>query len=169
MYFTSNHDENSWNGTEFERMGANHLPSFVLATTAMGSIPLIYTGQEVSMQKRLRFFERDTVDWKGASLGGFYHAMVELKHRQRALASGVAGGTQHALVTTGDRVYAYTRTRAGNTVLVALNFGDAPASMAYRGLEQRGTFTDWFTKSKVALDAAGSIDVPAHGYRVLVQ
>ena len=24
MYFTSNHDENSWNGSEFERMGANH-------------------------------------------------------------------------------------------------------------------------------------------------
>jgi glycosidase len=169
MYFTSNHDENSWNGTELERMGANHLPSFVLATTALSSIPLIYTGQEVTMQKRLRFFERDTVDWKGASLAGFYHSMVELKHTQRALTSGVAGGTQHSLATTGDRVYAFTRTRAGNTVLVALNFGDAPASIAYRGLEQRGAFTDWFTKSKVALGASGSIDVAAHGYRVFVQ
>jgi glycosidase len=169
MYFTSNHDENSWNGTEFERMGANHQPSFVLAATALGSIPLIYTGQEVSMQKRLRFFERDTVDWRGASLAGFYHAMVELRHTQRALASGVPGGAQHTLATTGDRVYTFTRTRAGNTVLVALNFGDAPASIAYRGLEQRGAFTDWFSKSKIALGATGSIDVPAHGYRVFVQ
>ncbi|MDB4909186.1 MAG: alpha amylase catalytic region, partial [Gemmatimonadetes bacterium] len=169
MYFTSNHDENSWNGTEFERMGANHLPSFVLATTAQSSIPLIYTGQEVSMQKRLRFFERDTVDWNGASLAGFYHTMAELRHTQRALASGVSGGTQHRLATAGDRVYAFTRTRAGNIVLVALNFGDAPASISYRGLEYRGGFTDWFTKSKLMLGTTGSIDVPAHGYRVLVR
>lgn len=169
MYFTSNHDENSWNGTEFERMGANHLPSFVLATTALNAIPLIYTGQEVSMHKRLRFFERDTVDWTGASLAGFYHAMVELKHTQRALASGVPGGAQRTLATTGDRVYAFTRTRAGNTVLVALNFGDAPASISYRGLQQPGGFTDWFTKSTQTLGASGSIDVPAHGYRVFVR
>jgi glycosidase len=121
------------------------------------------------MYKRLRFFERDTVDWQGVSLAGFYHSMVELKHTQRALTSGVPGGTQHTLSTTGDRVYAFTRTRANNTVLVALNFGDAPMSIAYRGLEQRGAFTDWFTKSKVALGASGSIDVPAHGYRVFVR
>jgi glycosidase len=169
MYFTSDHDENSWNGTEFERMGANHLPSFVLSTTALSSIPLMYTGQEVSMQKRLRFFERDTVDWNGASLAAFYHSMVELKHTQRALTSGVPGGTQHTLATTGDRVYAFTRSRGGNTVLVALNFGDAPASIAYRGLTQRGAFTDWFTKSKLTLGANGNIDVPAHGYRVFVR
>ncbi|MDQ6827304.1 MAG: alpha-amylase family glycosyl hydrolase, partial [Gemmatimonadota bacterium] len=91
MYFTSNHDENSWNGTEFERMGANHLASFVLAATVMNSFPLIYTGQEASLNKRLRFFERDTVDWKGPSLAGFYHAMIELKHTQPALANGAWG------------------------------------------------------------------------------
>ena len=80
MYFTSNHDENSWNGTEFERMSANHLPAFVLAATAQSSMPLLYTGQEVSMKKRLRFFEKDTVDWNGPSLASFYRAMFELKH-----------------------------------------------------------------------------------------
>ena len=36
MYFTSNHDENSWNGSEFERMGANALPMYVLAATIRG-------------------------------------------------------------------------------------------------------------------------------------
>ena len=61
MAFTSNHDENSWNGTEFERMGANHLPAFVLAATSQRSMPLLYTGQEAGLNKRLRFFERDTV------------------------------------------------------------------------------------------------------------
>ncbi len=169
MYFTSNHDENSWNGSEFERMGANHLPSFVLAATALNSIPLIYTGQEASMRKRLRFFDRDTVSWSGVSLAGFYRAMVELKHTQPALANGASGGTQSTLATLGDHVYAYARTRGANTVLVALNFGDGPSSVSYHGLERPGSYTDWFDKTVAALDANGSIEVPAHGYRVLVR
>lgn len=169
MYFTSNHDENSWNGSEFERMGENHLPSFVLSATALSSIPLIYTGQEVSMHKRLRFFDRDTVDWNGASLADFYRAMIDLKHTQPALANGALGGEQTTLPTTGDRVYAFTRHLGANTVVVALNFDDAPVSLAYRSLEQAGEYTDWFTKTKVSLPPAGAIDVPAHGFRVLIQ
>src|SRR5205823_12823730 len=124
--FTSNHDENSWSGTEFERMGINHMPAFVLAATLQGSLPLLYTGQEVSLQKRLRFFEKDTVDWNGPSLAPFYRAMFDLKHRNPALWNGNWGGDERKLATTGsDRVYAFTRTRGENTVLVAVNFSDA--------------------------------------------
>ncbi|HEX6038100.1 alpha-amylase family glycosyl hydrolase [Longimicrobium sp.] len=170
MYFTSNHDENSWAGTEFERMGANHLPSFVLAATAQNSMPLLYTGQEVSMNKRLRFFDKDTVDWSGPSLAGFYRTMFELKHTQPALANGPWGARQVRLATDGgSRVYAYTRTQGANTVLVALNFGSAPASVSYQGLAAPGAYTDWFSKASVTMGAGGRIDIPANGYRVLVR
>jgi len=170
MYFTSNHDENSLNGTEFERMGDNHMPAFILAATVQLGMPLIYTGQEASLRKRLRFFEKDTVDWSGSSLVGFYRAVVDLKHRNSALWNGAEGGDQVKLETDGgDRVYAFTRTRGENSVLVALNFGDAPVHLAYGGLSRPGQFTDWFTKSRVTLGSLGTIDVPAHGYRVLVR
>jgi len=170
MYFTSNHDENSWQGTEFERMGANHLPAFVLAATAQNGMPLLYTGQEVSLNKRLRFFEKDTVDWNGTSLAGFYRSMLELKHGQEALANGAAGGPQTTLKTSGgDRVYAYTRTRGSSAVLVALNFGDAAARAAYEALPAPGTYTDWLDKSRLTLASSGTLDIPAHGYRVLVR
>jgi alpha-amylase len=142
MMFTSNHDENSWQGTEFERMGANHLPSFVLSATLQNSFPLLYTGQEASLNKRLRFFEKDTVDWSGPSLAPFYTAMFDLKHRNPALANGPWGGPQTPLRTNGgDRVYAFTRTKGANTVLVAVNFGDAPVSAAYQGLAQPEAWT----------------------------
>ena len=169
MYFTSNHDENSWNGSEFERMGPNHIPAFVLSTTAQNSMPLLYTGQEVSLKKRLRFFEKDTVDWSGPSLASFYHAMFDLKHHETALANGPWGGPQTALKTTGgDRVYAFSRTQGANTVVTAVNFGDTPAKAAYQGFAHPGDYSDWMTKSRVALAAKGSVDIPAHGYRVLV-
>ena len=169
MYFTSNHDENSWNGSEFERMGENHLPAFILAATAQLGMPLIYSGQEASLRKRLRFFEKDTIDWSGTSLVGFYRSVVDLKHGNDALWNGADGGDQVRLETDGgNRVYAYTRSRGENAVLVAVNFGDAPTQISYTGLSHTGQFADWFNKSRVTLGSLGTIDVPAHGYRVLV-
>ena len=170
MYFTSNHDENSWNGSEFERMGENHLPAFIIAATAQLGMPLIYTGQEVSLRKRLRFFEKDTVDWTGTSLMGFYRSVVDLKHDNAALWNGSAGGEQVKLETEGgNRVYAYSRTRGENTVVVAVNFGDIPVRARYTGFARSGEFTDWFSKSRVMLGSAGAIEIPAHGFRVLVR
>jgi glycosidase len=170
MYFTSNHDENSWQGTEFERMGANHLPAFVLAATVQNSMPLLYTGQEASLSKRLRFFDKDTVDWSGPSLAGFYRAVFDLKDAQEALWNGAHGGPQTALRTDGgDRVYAFTRTKGASTVLVAVNFGSQPVQVTYEGLRHPGAFTDWFDKSGVTLAAAGRLSIPANGYRVLVR
>lgn len=170
MTFTSNHDENSWNGTEFERMGANHLPAFVLAATSRRSMPLLYTGQEASMNKRLRFFEKDTVDWKGPSLTEFYRAMFALKHQQPALSNGAWGGPQTVVRTDGgDRVYAFTRTKGTNTVFVAVNFGDTPASATVEAFSRPGRYSDWFTKSRLTMGAQGRIEIPAHGYRVIVR
>ncbi|HEX6748711.1 MAG TPA: alpha-amylase family glycosyl hydrolase [Longimicrobium sp.] len=170
MYFTSNHDENSWNGTEFERMGANHLPAFVLSSTAENGMPLLYTGQEASLNRRLRFFDKDTVNWNGPSLADFYARMLELKHTQPALANGPWGAPQVKLQTDGGgRVYAYTRTLESNTVLVAVNFGDLPAHVTYQGLPRPGSYSDWFGRAPVQLAATGTLDVPAHGWRVLVR
>jgi len=170
MYFTSNHDENSWNGSEFERMGPNNVPAFILCATVIGSMPLLYTGQEVSMRKRLRFFEKDTVDWSGPSLANFYHAVFALKDSTPALWNGASGGPQASLENDGgDRVYAFTRSRGASTVLVAVNFGDTAAQVHYTGLTRAGRYTDWFSKSVATLAASGSLAIPAHGYRVLVR
>jgi hypothetical protein len=96
--------------------------------------------------------------------------MFDLKHTQPALANGPWGAPQTALRTDGGpRVYAYTRTRGANTVLVAVNFGDAPVSASYQGLAAPGAYTDWFSKASVSLGASGRLDIPAHGYRVLVR
>jgi glycosidase len=132
-------------------------------------MPLLYTGQEVSVRKRLRFFEKDTVDWSGESLAPFYRSLFELKHLHQSLANGVAGGQQATLRTdAGDRVYAFARSRAGDVVLVALNFGDAPVTATYYELGTPGSYVDWFSHAPLTLPASGTIDIPAHGYRVLV-
>ena len=169
MYFTSNHDENSWAGTEFERMDDNNRPAYVLCATAEQSFPLLYTGQEASMRKRLRFFEKDTVDWSDTSAAPFYRALFQLKHRDTVLWNGAFGGNQRELQNDGgDRVYAFTRSRGTHSIVVAVNFGDAPSHMTYSGLTLPGAYTDLFSNEHVKLAASGMLDIAAHGYRVLV-
>jgi glycosidase len=47
-WFTSNHDENSWNGTEYEKYGEMAKPLAVFSATWDG-VPLMYSGQELPL------------------------------------------------------------------------------------------------------------------------
>ncbi len=170
MDFTSNHDENSWNGTEFERMGDNHLPSFVLSATAQRSMPLIYSGQEAAFKKRLRFFDKDTIVWTDTTLRAFYRSTIALKHTQSALGNGPWGARQALLKQDGgERVFAFTRTLGANTVAVFVNFDSTAASVKYDGMPQPGAFVDWYSHTTTNLGAAGTVEIPKHGYRVFVR
>lgn len=85
MFFTSNHDENSWNGTEFERMG-DAAKTFAALTYFLPGIPLIYNGQEVGFNRRLAFFEKDEIDWNDTrNFTDFYHTLNTLKVNSQAL------------------------------------------------------------------------------------
>ena len=55
MRFTSNHDENTWNGTEFERLG-DAVETFAVLTTVIPGMPLLYNGQEAGTEQTLEVF-----------------------------------------------------------------------------------------------------------------
>ena len=133
-------------------------------------MPLLYTGQEASLQKRLRFFDKDTVDWTGKSLTPFYSRLFELRHTQPALFNGNWGGTQSEITTNGDhRVYAFARTRDGQSVLVFVNFADSATTLAFSDFQGKpGSYTDWFSGEEMPLRSFGTLTVPAHGFRILV-
>jgi len=125
LTFTSNHDENSWSGTEFEREGIYANACAVLCFTLPNSQPLIYTGQEIGLDRRLAFFEKDPItDWSANEYTGFWKKLVELKHNNPALAAGERGGaiTWWEVPVPGD-VVAFSREVKGNQVIVIANFG----------------------------------------------
>mgnify|MGYP002622288292 FL=1 len=128
LTFTSNHDENSWSGTEFEREGAAANACAVLCFTLPNSQPLIYTGQEIGLSRRLEFFEKDPItDWSANEYTTFWKKLVDLKHGNPALAAGERGGAL-AYLDAPDGVIAFSRTADSNKVIVAANFGLAPAN-----------------------------------------
>ena len=127
LTFTSNHDENSWSGTEFEREGDAANACAVLCFTLPGSQPLIYTGQEIGLSRRLEFFEKDPItDWFPNEYTTFWKKLVDLKHGNPALAAGEKGGPIQ-YIDAPDGIIAFSRAVKGNKVIVAANFGVAPA------------------------------------------
>lgn len=92
MQFTSNHDENSWNGTEFERLG-KAAEVFAVLTYVIPGMPLIYNGQEIGFNKRLEFFEKDSIIWKENKFEKLYKNLNELKEKNKALWDGIKRGS----------------------------------------------------------------------------
>ena len=146
LTFTSNHDENSWHGTEFERMGDAANACAVLCFTLPGSQPLIYTGQEIGLDRRLAFFEKDPItDWSENDYTLFYKKLVQLKHSHSALDAGEKGGAYTELEAP-EGVYAFSREKGKDKVIVAVNFNDTDTSVS---LELDGSYKELFTEESV--------------------
>lgn len=121
MQFITNHDENSWNGTEYERMGEG-VDAFAVLSFTFDGMPLIYTGQESAFNRRFKFFTKDSTDWGDYSKADFYRTLVDLKHKNKALWNGEYGGVVQKIATGhDDKIYAFVREKEGDKVLVVLN------------------------------------------------
>lgn len=167
MQFTSNHDENSWNGTEKERMGDARFAFAVMAATING-MPLVYNGQETSLDKRLRFFDKDTIDWTKMNLVDFYTKLLTLKERNEALWNGTYGGELTFVSSAENTNYVvYSRKKGNNQVLVFINLSNAPISINYHSCEINGKYKNLFTGKKVKLKSSGTQELTPWGYCVL--
>lgn len=117
MYFTTNHDENSWNGTVEERLG-DAADVLTVLTFTVGDMPLIYSGQEAGLNKRLLFFEKDLIDWDHYSKADFFKKLTHLKHSEKALGNGSYGVRYVRIPSSFDKqILAYNR----DNVRVILN------------------------------------------------
>ncbi len=166
MNFTSNHDENSWAGTVFERLGDGAQTFAVLMATVPG-MPLIYTGQEAALDKRLEFFERDPVDWKDYPLQEFYRNLNNLKRRNKALWNGDFGGPLQRINTNENKaVYAFIRTKENNAVLVVLNLSAEPVQIVLDGENYAGRYREIFEGNTVNINQNHSMELNPWEYKV---
>ncbi len=146
IYFTSNHDENSWNGTEYEKYGSAAIPLAVFSCTWDG-IPLIYSGQEKPNLKRLPFFEKDNIEWSGQNeLENFYKTLLHLRKKNSAMKAGDSRSITYLLNSSAeDKLLAFLRKRNEEEVLVLLNLSDSGYEVELYGDYIKGSYTDVFS------------------------
>ena len=142
MRFTTNHDENSWHGSDKEHYGPAFKAMAVLAATLPG-MPLIYGGQESGLNKRLEFFKKDPIEWKDYPYASFYAGLLKLKHENRALWNGQYGGAVQVLDTGNDKVFAFRREKDGNAVGVTVNLSGVKQQYTLPGNAAKRTLAAW--------------------------
>jgi len=122
MFFTSNHDENSHSGSEYERMGQAAKAFAVLCATWDG-VPLIYSGQELPNSRRLKFFEKDPIQWTGNfGLHDFYKTLLELHANHPALSAADDNIRTYRIATSDDQnIFSFLRKNGNREVLIILN------------------------------------------------
>src|SRR5690606_29476137 len=132
MNFTSNHDENTWSGTVHERLGDAAEVMTVLPYMIQG-VPLIYNGQEYNLDKRLRFFEKDTIPMNSkGELYTPYEALGNLKNGYPALHGGKeAAGYQILPTSLKENILAMMREKDGRRLVFLANLSDAPQKFSF--------------------------------------
>lgn len=169
MTFTSNHDKNSWEGTDREQFGAALEPAIVLSVVGEG-MPLLYSGQEAGNPKRLQFFERDPIEWKPHPVGDLYAKLFALKKRTSALWNGAWGATMvHVPNSAPKEVLSFVRRDANGRVFAVLNLSPKPQTVRFEQALYHGTYTDFFADRPATLDAGTTLAMAPWDYRVFVQ
>lgn len=161
-WFTANHDENSWNGTEYEKYGemARSLAAFSMT---WNGVPLIYSGQELGNRKRLEFFEKDLIK-KGddaGSLTSFYQSLLRCKHNNPALRAGDPAVITYRIKTSADdKVLCYLRRNGAREVLVVLNWsGEKDLHFDLLDNEVKGVFHNIFSGAASDFAATRSFEM----------
>ncbi|MGC4036552.1 MAG: alpha-amylase family glycosyl hydrolase [Chitinophagaceae bacterium] len=148
-YFTSNHDENSHSGSEYERLGDAAKVFAVLCATWNG-VPLIYSGQELPNRKRLRFFDKDEIEWSNnCELHDFYKTLLNLHTTNSALSAGDNNVVTYRLKTTDNRVFCFLRKTQNREVLIVLNLAPGWVSFSINDPAVSGMYKNIFSENEV--------------------
>jgi glycosidase len=155
LFFTSNHDENSWNGTEYEKYGIAAKPWAVFTHTWKG-LPLIYSGQELPNHQRLQFFDKDCIAWGNEpALHHFYKILSRCRKQYPALINGAT----YILPTQSNRVMAYLRYDASNVLLIVLNLSNEIQKISFSHELLVGEFINVFSGLAFSFDKEVSFEL----------
>jgi len=157
MNFITNHDENSWNGSEYKRLGAA-VPAMAALTFTLPGIPLIYSGQEVGNTRELEFFEKDLIPNLEVNneTTTFYSKLVSLKKKNKALWNS-SGMSISELMQNNSNVIAFYRTTEKNQVVTLINASATTQKVKVDVRDAKGNYISFTSGKKIKLASSLTI------------
>ena len=169
MVFVENHDKNAWDATQYEGFGEGLNAAIALSVVGEG-IPLLHNGQEAGNHKRLKFFEKDPIDWRDDPIAGLYTRLFALKHANPALWNGQYGAQMVKLDNDQeDAIFSFVRQQGGNKVVAVFNFSNTAKSVSFPSALVAGSYVDFDGGAGVQLAAGAKMTLPAWGYKILTK
>ena len=173
MSFTSNHDENSWSGSEQSRFGAALDVMTVMTFLMPSTMPLIYTGQGVGYNHSFEFFKRDAIPAEAYvenRTTELYRRLTSLKHKERALAAGERGGEMIEIENNAkDCMMTFVREVDGSRVVAIVNLSPYTIHADFRTGIYAGKYYDALSGERVVLDDHVERDIAPWQYQILVK
>ncbi len=165
MLHTSNHDLNSWEGTEYDRLG-DGVETFLVLSTTLKGMPLLYEGQEAGNTKALDFFDHDPIVWKDHPFRTLYSSLFHLKQTNHALWNGLSGGQPQLIHTSDDRhLFAFSRSKDGDQFIGIFNLSNKSRQFS----STDPVFTGKFIDPLSGKTASAPQELKAWEYRLLVK
>ncbi|MGB3075062.1 MAG: alpha-amylase family glycosyl hydrolase [Chitinophagales bacterium] len=169
MNFTDNHDKNSWEGNQYSNFGAGLEAAMVFCSVANG-MPLIYSGQEAGLDRSLKFFDKDLIEWKEHRNTTIYKKLFALKHTNEALWNGAAGGVMTRVYNDQmQQVISFYREKNGDKVLPIINFSAQPITVKLQSKFFAGNYLELFSGQTFALKGDDTFALAPWSYLVLSQ
>ncbi|NIA31068.1 MAG: alpha-amylase [Actinobacteria bacterium] len=148
MRFTSNHDENAYRGAAIERLGQG-TKAFALLTFTLPGNPLIYNGQEAGISRKLKFYDKDQIEWSQSEFRSFYKTLIHLFKTHPALYDGAM---QRINTQNDSEVYVFIRRKKEDEILVVSNLSKAGLTTKIDLTDITGNFSDIFRQTRLTLD-----------------
>ncbi len=165
MYFVTNHDENSWNGTIKERMGDASEIMTALSYMVPG-MPLIYSGQEYDLSHRLKFFEKDSIPKTKGQTWELLKKLGALKNTNLALNGGKDAATYDKLTTNNEAVLMFKRNKNDNTIMFIANMSNQEQTI---NNIIEGQYLDYMANKKIAFKEDEMLILKPWEYKILVE
>jgi glycosidase len=160
--YTTNHDVNISYGTPLELFGGKKgsIATFVVACY-MKSVPMIYNGQEIGYNKRIKFFTHEPIDWTtaDANMLAEYKKIIAFRNASNAIKRGVYKGY------SSDAVSVFTMETDAEKVLVLSNLTNATTNYIFPNSLTATAWKDAFTEVETPL--ASQIKLLPYEYLVL--
>ena len=169
MLFVTNHDKNAWDGTMNEQFGEALEAAIALSVVSEG-MPLIYNGQEAGEEKRLAFFEKDTIQWKEHPIGALYKKLIALKKQNSALWNAAWGARMvHVPNSAPDTVLSFVRQNEKDKVFGVFNFSPIHQTASFDEDLYHGDYIDFMNGQAANLLAGSMINLRPWGYHIFVR
>ena len=162
LFFTANHDENSWTGTEYDKYG-KFAKAFAVFTFTWQGTPLIYSGQEAANKKQLAFFDKDLIAFNNNFLLQNFYTTLSSLHKLKAITDG-----EIFILPTQNNAMAYLRKHNENVVLVMLNLSKQDrVKLTVNHEWLQGSFTSIFSGLQINFNKQETFELMSGDYIVL--
>ena len=169
MMFTSNHDENSWSGSEWSRFGDSLEVMTALTFLWEAAMPLIYTGQEIGYDHSFEFFDKDHIpSYQANAHTELYRKFINLKHSQKALQAGERGGRFIEIENNAkDCLMTFVREKDDSRVYAIMNLSPYTVHVNLNNGIYAGNYKNAITGEDVLLPVHLEYDIKPWGYTIL--